>query len=381
MAKLRVGVLFGGRSVEHDISLLSARSVMLALDPSKYEIVPIGITNEGKWLPSGEAAGLLESGAPTQKQKGAPQAAVSDVTSPVLSDLPVRQAGRPLSQLPPLDVIFPVLHGTFGEDGTVQGLLELAELPYVGAGVLSSALGMDKALMKRVFRDVGLPVAELVTVTRRDWSTRPQAVTERVASKLGYPCFVKPSNGGSSIGISKVHTPEELGPALQAALRLDRKALVEEAILGRELECSVLGNDDPAASAVGEIVPAREFYDYEAKYRDQRTQLIVPARIAPELAAQVRELACCAFRAIDGSGMARVDFFLRSSDNKLYVNEINTIPGFTQVSMYPKMWEAAGLSYPELLDRLIQLALERHAEKKQTWYSYTNFQQQGQEGL
>jgi len=374
MAKLRVGVLFGGRSVEHAISLLSARSVMRALDPSKYEVVPIGITDTGKWLPPGEAAGLLESGSPSQEQEGALQTAASDLTSLIVSE-------RPLSQLPPVDVIFPVLHGTFGEDGTVQGLLELADLPYVGGGVLSSALGMDKAMMKRVFRDAGLPVVEMVTVTRRDWGARPQTVTEEVAGMLGYPCFVKPSNGGSSIGISKVHTPEELEPALQAALLLDRKVLVEEAILGRELECSVLGNDDPVASAVGEVVPAREFYDYEAKYRDERTQLIVPAPIAPELSAQVRELACSAFRAVDGSGMARVDFFLRSSDNKLYVNEINTIPGFTQVSMYPKMWEATGLSYPELLDRLIELALERHAEKKQTWYNYANFQQQGREGL
>ena len=374
MAKLRVGVLFGGQSVEHEISLLSAQSVMRSLDQKKYEVIPLGITKEGKWLPPSEAPKLLEtsSGFPdlTNGINQAPAGIASLVT-----------ANKPLTELPKLDVIFPLLHGTFGEDGTVQGLLELADVPYVGAGVLGSALGMDKALMKRVFRDAGLPIVPFITVLRRDWERKPEAIAAEVDQVLGFPCFVKPANGGSSVGISKVHARNELATALDTAVALDRKALVEEAIPGRELECSVLGNDAPIASAVGEIVPAREFYDYEAKYHDEQTQLMVPAPLPSEMADRVRALAVEAYQAIDCAGMARVDFFLRSADQQLFINEINTIPGFTSVSMYPKMWEAAGLPYSALLDRLIELALERHQEKRRNRYNYAAlYQKNGSQG-
>jgi len=262
-------------------------------------------------------------------------------------------------------VVFPVVHGTQGEDGTVQGLLELAGLPYVGAGVLASAVGMDKAIMKRVFREGGLPVVPFAVVTRHQWQRDPESV-----EVPGFPCFVKPANGGSSLGITKVKVKGELAAALEVALKLDRKAIVEAAIDARELECSVLGNDEPEASAVGEIVPKREFYDYEAKYFDDRTELWIPAPIPDEVADRVRSLAVQAFQAVDCSGMARVDFFMRRADNTIFINEINTIPGFTNVSMYPKLWEAAGVSYPELVDRLIQLAIERHRESRETRERY-----------
>lgn len=365
MAKLRVGVLFGGQSVEHEVSLLSAQSVLRALDPAKYEVVPLGITKEGRWLPPAAASGLLGLAPASPDSKGERDGSPTDLTSLVAAE-------RPLVELSAIDVAFPLLHGTFGEDGAVQGLLELADLPYVGAGVLGSALGMDKALMKRVFREAGLPVVRFITVLRRDWESQREAVTERVTRTLGYPCFIKPANGGSSVGVTKVHAATELESAMTLAVSLDRKVLVEEAIEGRELECSVLGNDEPLASAVGEVLPAREFYDYQAKYFDQRTQLIVPASLPPEVASRVRSLAVQAFQAIDCAGMARVDFFLRAADGTVIVNEINTIPGFTAVSMYPKMWEAAGLPYSQLLDRLIQLALERHQEKRRNRYNYAN---------
>ncbi len=366
MKKLRVGVLFGGRSVEHEISLLSAQSVIHALDKDKYEVIPIGITKEGKWLPPGSATSLL-----TSDDALTEDAREQGVAARGLNDL--IPAGAPLGDLPLLDVVFPLTHGTFGEDGTIQGLLELADVPYVGAGVLGSAVGMDKVLMKRVLRDAELPCARFLSISRQQWAEQAEALQQEIARTLGFPCFVKPSNGGSSVGVTKARSMGELGPAIETGLRLDRKVLVEEAILGRELECSVLGNEKPAASAVGEIVVAREFYDYEAKYHDDRTLLIVPAPIAPEIAATVQDLACRAFTAIDASGMARVDFFLRASDERIFVNEINTIPGFTQMSMYPKMWEAAGLSYGALLDKLIELAIERHQEKQRTWYNYVNY--------
>ena len=363
MAKLRVGVLFGGQSVEHEVSLVSAQSVIRALSPTKYEVLPIGITQQGKWLPPAAATGLLapgpDHGASSVQANGTPPHGTSLVA-----------LEQPDALFPELDVIFPVLHGTLGEDGTVQGLLELTDLPYVGAGVLASALGMDKVLMKRGFREAGLPVVKLLTVLRREWEQQSAPIAAEVTAKLGYPCFVKPANGGSSVGVTKVREPATLGPALDLAFSLDRKVLIEEAIIGRELECSVLGNDDPIASAVGEVAPSREFYDYEAKYHDETTRLIVPASLEPGVAEQVRELAARAFRAIDCAGMARVDFFLRASDGALFVSEINTIPGFTPVSMYPRMWEATGLPYTALLDRLIELALERHREKKRTRYSY-----------
>jgi D-alanine-D-alanine ligase len=266
-----------------------------------------------------------------------------------------------------VDVVFPVLHGPMGEDGTVQGLFELADVPYVGAGVMASAVGMDKAVMKDVFRVHGLPVAPHLVFLRREWECDPAAVMTQIESRLGFPCFVKPANLGSSVGITKVHGYVELDAALAEAASFDRKILVEMAVpQAREIECSVLGNDDPIASVPGEVKPGREFYDYEAKYFDERTQLIIPAPIPAELVARVRELAIRAFRAVDCAGMARVDFLLASETGELFVSEINTIPGFTAVSMYPKLWAASGIPYPELIDRLIQLALERHADKKRS---------------
>lgn len=341
--KLRIAVLFGGQSVEHDVSLLSARSIINALDPEKYEAVPVGITREGHWLPPHRAAALLQSGRTPHQQPGENRSLLATQHTALESGF---------------DVVFPVVHGTQGEDGTLQGLLELAGLPYVGAGVLASAVGMDKVIMKRVFREAGLPTADFTVVTRHQWRRDPES-----AEVPGYPCFVKPSNGGSSLGVTKVKAKEDLQGALEVALKLDRKAIIESAVDARELECSVLGNDEPKASAVGEIVPMREFYDYEAKYFDDRTQLCIPAQIPETIADQVRSLAVQAFQAVDCSGMARVDFFMRKTDSALFINEINTIPGFTSASMYPLLWKASGLPPAKLVDALIELALRRHERR------------------
>lgn len=361
--KMRVGVIFGGQSGEHEISLLSAQSVMRAMDQGKYEIVPMGITSDGRWLLGGDPLKALTGGQMTMpKLLGSPLPRhTSDEVSRALS-LDARR-----SNVPPVDVIFPVLHGPMGEDGTVQGLLELADIPYVGAGVAASAVGMDKAIMKDVFRAHGLPVVPYRVLLRRQWERDPSAAMAQIEAEIGFPCFVKPANLGSSVGITKVHDPVELDAALAEAASYDRKLLIEWAVpYAREIECSVLGNDDPIASAPGEVKPGREFYDYEAKYFDERTQLIVPAPLPDELTARVRELSIRAFKAIDCAGMARVDFLLAGETGDLYLSEINTIPGFTAVSMYPRMWEASGLTYSELIDRLIELALERHADKKRS---------------
>ena len=328
--KIRVAVVFGGRSAEHEVSVVSARSVLDALDPEAYEAVPIGIDRDGGWhlLPGGPPS--LEAG-----------------------ELVTASGGRE-----PIDVVFPVLHGPQGEDGTIQGLLELAGIPYVGAGVLASAVGMDKAIQKVLFTAAGLPVTDHVVVGEKGWREDPEAVHAAVED-LGYPVFAKPAALGSSVGISKVKSAADLDAAVDEALRHGPKALVERAVEGaREIECAVLGNDDPVASVPGEIVPAAEFYDYRSKYLDEGTRLEVPARLSAELVERIQRMSIAAFRAIDGAGMARVDFFVREPDDVL-VNEINTIPGFTRVSMYPRLWEASGLAYPELVDRLIQLALER----------------------
>jgi D-alanine-D-alanine ligase len=323
--KLRVAVLQGGRSGEHEISLRSARSIMEAMDRSRYEVVPITIDKEGRWSPR-----------PILPEPGAN---------------------------PGIDVVFPALHGTFGEDGTVQGLLELADLPYVGAGVLSSSLSMDKELMKRVCRERGLPVVEYVTLSRANLDTAD------TCKRLGFPMFVKPANLGSSVGISKAHNCEELDAALQLAAQFDRKIIVERGITGKELECAVLGNDDPVASQPCEILPSREFYDYEDKYLLDQAKTELPAKISPEKTEELRRLAVECYRAVECSGMARVDFLLEAASGLLYINEINTIPGFTSISMYPKMWEHSGLPMPKLIDKLIELALERHAEKKATRFT------------
>jgi D-alanine-D-alanine ligase len=350
MRRLRVGILFGGISREHEISLLSARSVMKAIDRAKYEVVPIGITRQGQWITEGDPLATL---AGLEEGRGRQES---------LETGPAQTPTLP-SPFPTVDVVFPLLHGTFGEDGTLQGLLEMAQIPYVGAGVLASALGMDKAMMKMVFRQQGLPVPDFLVLRREERARAEEVLLGPQGNPLGYPCFVKPANGGSSLGITRVTSPEKLLPALEEAWEYDRKALLEEAIQGREIECSVLGNEEPLVSIPGEVVYSRDFYDYEAKYLDGRTQLVVPAPLESEQVSLFQSLALAAFRAIDCCGMARVDFFLRHSDNKVFVSEINTIPGFTPVSMYPRLWEASHISFPELVDRLIKLALERHAQK------------------
>ena len=354
---LRILLVFGGRSAEHEVSVASARSVLGALDPARYEVVTVGIDKEGRWhllpgpppLPPGASGELpaVAAGAGTE---------VALAREPGAHELVTDTGERR-----PFDVVFPMLHGPLGEDGTIQGLLELAGIPYVGAGVLGSAVGMDKAVQKVLFRDAGLEVVPHVVVHERDWRDDPEAV-EAAAADLGYPDFVKPAALGSSVGVTKVYEPGHLARAVEEALRHGRKALVEKAMEeARELEISVLGNDDPVASVAGEIVPkGHEFYDYEAKYLDQHgAQLLVPAGIPAETLEEAQRMAVAAFRAIDAAGMARVDFFLLPS-GRLVVNEINTIPGFTTISMYPKLWEASGVTYPELVDRLIRLALERH---------------------
>jgi len=364
--KLRVGVIFGGQSGEHEISLLSAQSVMRAMDPDKYEVVPVGITPEGRWLAGGDPLKALTGGQMTlRKLLDAPVAPQpSSAVSRAL--IPGARASAALGA-PAVDVIFPALHGPMGEDGTVQGLLELADVPYVGAGVMASAVGMDKVVMKDIFRAHGLPVSRYLSVLRKEWDSNPEAVMARIEQQIGWPCFVKPANLGSSVGITKVHGRVELGAALAEAAAYDRKLIVEAAVpQAREIECSVLGNDEPIASVPGEIVPKREFYDYEAKYFDQDTELIIPAPLPDELTARVRELAVRAFRALDCAGMARVDFLLSKETGELNLCEVNTIPGFTAISMYPKLWEATGISYVELIDRLIQLALERHTDKQRS---------------
>lgn len=363
--KLRLGILFGGRSGEHEVSLTSAASVMKALDRAKYHVVPIGITREGKWLVGSAADQLL----PGVLKDGEPVTPAVDPSGPKLIPLSDRSL-RKSDAAPAVDVIFPVLHGTFGEDGTVQGLLELADIPYVGAGVLGSAAGMDKDVMKRLFRDARLPVVPWILVLRSEWERSPAAVAKRARKQIGFPLFVKPANLGSSVGISRVRTPRELATAMNLAAGYDRKILVEKAVDAREIECSVLGNDRPEASVPGEIVPVNEFYDYEAKYVKEGSELIIPARLTARQAHQAQEYAVRAFQAVDCAGMARVDFLLDRRAGKLYVNEINTIPGFTPISMYPKLWEASGLPYPKLIDRLVELALERYREKRRTLYTF-----------
>jgi D-alanine-D-alanine ligase len=365
--KIRVGVLFGGQSSEHEVSLASARSVMGALDPEKYEAVPIGITKTGKWLTSGDPLSQLRSGVDTESLPR---------LGSVLAPDPLREGRAEIVEFSPqgrqilarlgepLDVIFPVLHGPYGEDGTVQGMLELAGIPYVGAGVLGSAVGMDKGMMKRVFMSHGLPVVPHVLVERGRWERHPEGVQREVEEKLRYPVFAKPANMGSSVGVSKIHGPDEFRAAIDWAARYDRRLLVEQGVDAREVECAVLGNDDPQASVVGEIVPGNEFYDYRAKYVDDNSDLIIPADLPPSVTERVRGVAIEAFKAIDCAGMARVDFFVAREGGEVWLNEINTIPGFTRISMYPKLWEASGLSYSQLVDRLITLALERHEERE-----------------
>jgi len=366
--KIRVGVIFGGRSGEHEVSLMSALSVLSNLDPDRYEIVPIGITKEGRWVLTGDPMKALKEGLETSGGSVRPVALLGDpAMESKLVELPVT-AGSPI---PPLDVVFPVLHGPYGEDGAIQGLLELAGLPYVGAGILPSAVGMDKGVMKDLFVRHGLPVLDYLVFKRRDWRARPREIIERVKSSLPLPVFVKPCNLGSSVGITKVHDWDALAPAIDDAARYDRRVIVEKGFEGaREIECSVLGNDDPEVSVCGEILPSREFYDYNAKYVDEASGLIVPADLPKDVSDRIRDLAVRAFLALDCNGMARADFLVSADGSEIYVNELNTIPGFTKISMYPKLWEASGLSYAGLLDRLIELAFERHRDRSENLTTY-----------
>lgn len=413
--KLRVGVLFGGRSGEHEVSLRSAESILRSIDRKQYEVVPIGIAKTGQWLGGERALALLDGGAVPHlaaagrrpSTRAAHAAAVGNVAAALVGGLPAAaRNGKPTGQgtapvdgaafslqasaagvaRAGLDVVFPVLHGTFGEDGTIQGMLELADVAYVGSGVLGSAAGMDKDAMKKMFMAAGLPIVPHVTLLRGEWQANPRRCTRLIEERLTYPVFVKPANLGSSVGISKVRGRKELAAAMDEAARFDRKIVVEEGVSGtgslrgtgkaRELEVAVLGNDDPRASVVGEIVPDREFYDYASKYDSASTsEPVIPAKLSRSQVKQIQAMAVAAFRACDLSGLARVDFLLEAADPasdeqpKLYLNEVNTMPGFTSISMYPKLWEASGIPYPDLIDRLLALAVERHQDRKNTRFS------------
>jgi D-alanine-D-alanine ligase len=407
--KLRVGILFGGRSGEHEVSLLSAASILKAIDRRKFDVIPIGITKEGRWLAAADAHELLQgaSGADARELRaGDPDVTpaarllhegIPTLFAPEPDNPPLVRANRSRRAIDSgrapvfagsyrpsninrlggesLDVVFPVLHGTFGEDGTIQGLFELAGIAYVGSGVLGSAAGMDKDVMKRLFAQAGLPIVKHVSLLRSEWENAPRKVVARIEAALQYPVFVKPANLGSSVGISKAHSRAELTPALHLAEKYDRKLIVEQGVGGkaekaRELEVAVLGNNEPKASVVGEIIPGKEFYDYEAKYLSEGSVPVIPARLTRAESKQVREMAVAAFRACDLAGLARVDFLMEpGGQRRLYVNEVNTLPGFTRISMYPKLWEATGIQYKDLITRLIELAIQRQQEKNRTMYS------------
>jgi D-alanine-D-alanine ligase len=371
--KLRIGILYGGRSGEHEVSIASAAAVLQNLDRQRYDAVPIRIEKDGRWLiadrlpVSSSAAEVIEQGRlhTGRLARGGREAHL--LAHPGDEQILTFEKGDGAQVTGmALDVVFPVLHGPYGEDGTVQGLLELANIPYVGAGVLASAVGMDKAVAKLVFAARGLPLAPYAVVLRQEWLAQPQQVEATVAAQLGFPVFVKPANLGSSVGISKAKTAVELGASMKLAAEYDRKIVIEAAVAeAREIECAVLGNDTPEASVPGEIIPSREFYDYEAKYLDDTSRTVIPADLTAPQTAEIRQMAIDVFRAVDGAGMARVDFLMDGQTGKVYVNEINTIPGFTTISMYAKMWAASGVPYNILLDKLIALAQQRHAEKQQ----------------
>lgn len=370
--KLRVGILFGGKSGEHEISLRSASSILQAIDRSRYTVVELGIGRTGRWLSPGASKALLAGQTPEPGRRDAESKDGGLALAAAAADPDAGAA---------LDVVFPVLHGTFGEDGTVQGLFELADVAYVGSGVLGSAAGMDKDAMKRLFTSADLPQTPYLTLLRSEWRKDPAAAGARIDGALKYPMFVKPANLGSSVGISKVHDRSELAPAMDLAAGFDRKLIVEQGVGGpgvkpRELEIGILGNDEPEASVIGEIVPAKEFYDYQAKYEldgADESVSIVPAALSDDEKERIRTMALAAFRACDCAGLARVDFLMAPAQDgapaEIVLNEINTLPGFTSISMYPKLWAASGVPYVELIDRLISLALERHAEKHETRYT------------
>ncbi len=365
--KIRIGVIYGGRSGEHEVSVRSARSVIEAVDTEKYEVIPVAITREGRWLSRAESASLLPETAQLRLSNyaGGDDGSTALVVDPSRGGF-LRQEGEGAGDQR-LDVVFPVLHGTYGEDGTIQGLLEMAGIPYVGCGVLASSTGMDKVAMKTLFRHAGLPVCKYEWFLRRDWEAKPSEIRERIEREIGYPCFVKPANLGSSVGVSRADDEGTLVKAVNLAARYDRKIIVEEGLDAREIECAVMGNDEPEASLPGEYVVHDEqakFLDYTEKYSSTgHVEFVVPAPIPKRLTRRIRELGVRAFKAVDGAGFARVDFFLRRDNNKLLVNELNTIPGLTDVSGFPQMWEASGVPFTQVIDRLVELAFERHAEK------------------
>jgi len=367
MQRIRIGVVFGGQSGEHEVSLVSARAVMAGLDPQRYEVVPIGIRKDGQWMAGGDVLATLESMSERHLLPGgglhvqAPTHPASITTSPALmfgGQVELRHT------MQSLDVVFPVLHGPFGEDGTIQGMLDLAGIPYVGCGVLASAVGMDKAMSKAAFRAAGIPIVPWVLVRAGEVQHTPTHVVETLENALHYPMFVKPANMGSSVGISKVKQRAELLDALQLAAQYDRRIVVEQGVVAREIEVSVIGNDAPEASLPGEIIPANEWYDYNAKYLNDATQIVVPAHLSAEQIFTVQQLALKAFQAVDGAGLARVDFLFDQENDVFYLSEINTMPGFTPMSMYAKMWQASGVAYPELVERLVALAIERGPRAK-----------------
>lgn len=342
MQKLIVAVLFGGRSGEHEVSLVSARSVINALDKKKYDVKLVGITKTGKWISGNNSLALLEV------KSGKLLLGKNQIN--IISENKI-------------DVVIPILHGPYGEDGTIQGLLEMADIPYVGSGVLGSAVGMDKIAMKMIFQANGLPICKFQWFLRTEWKKNKSGIIKNIEKELGYPCFVKPANSGSSLGISKAHNKKELMKSIKLAVEYDRRILVEQGVNCREVECSVLGNDNPKASILAEIIPGKEFYDYEAKYTDGLSQAIIPAKLSKVIVKKLQDLSCKTFKVLDLAGMARVDFFIRKENNEILLNEVNTIPGFTNISMFPKLWEASGIKYSRLLDILIELALRRHREK------------------
>ncbi|GAA3409819.1 D-alanine--D-alanine ligase [Paenibacillus hodogayensis] len=372
--KIRLGLVYGGKSGEHDVSLQTAMAVIRAIDHTKYEVYPFYITKQGEWRSGALLAGpvdrlelLVQEAGPSGE--AATSSASASALQPFFGTIQPSGSGQGESQAP-LDVVFPLLHGTFGEDGTIQGLLEMANVPYVGAGVLASAVGMDKVMMKKVFAQEGLPQCVFRYFTRTQWDKDRAFFLMEIEVSVGYPCFVKPANLGSSVGISKAANRDELIEAVNLAFRYDRKVIVEEYVEAREIEVSVLGNEEPQASVPGEVVSSNDFYDYRAKYIDGKSAMIIPAEIPAEKADEIREWALRAFQAVDGSGLSRVDFFLRKSDGAVFINEINTMPGFTPFSMYPLLWKESGKPYSELLDDLIRLAIERHAAKQTIRYTF-----------
>ncbi|TBL71160.1 D-alanine--D-alanine ligase [Paenibacillus thalictri] len=365
--KIRVGLIYGGKSGEHDVSLQTALAVIKAFDFSKYEIVPFYITKQGEWSSGALLSGPVENKLQLTSHQSAAKAAGTSALQPFFGH--VQQADG-TAAAKPIDVVFPLLHGTFGEDGTIQGLLEIANIPYVGAGVLASAVGMDKVMMKKIFAQEGLPQCLFRHFTKPQWEKDNAFFLMEIEITIGYPCFVKPANLGSSVGISKANNRDELVKAIAFAFQYDRKVIVEEFVDAREIEISVLGNEDPSASVPGEIVSSNDFYDYKAKYIDGKSAMIIPAEIPSELAEEIREMAIRAFQAIDGSGLSRVDFFLTKDGSRIFINEINTMPGFTPFSMYPLLWKETGKSYAELLNDLITLAIRRHADKQAIRYSF-----------